>query len=278
MLAALAVLTLTVPLAGGSLLHMRDPGFRRSWLLFSALGVQLLITVVLTGVLSVEAGKVLHVVSYVMAFGWVGSNRHVTGLWVAAIGGAMNMAAIVANGGQMPASEAALAGAGMGEYVEHFVNSGVVEGGARLQVLGDIFYVPASWPLANVFSIGDVVLVIGGGLLVHHFAGSPWLVGEADGGAVSRHVASTVRRWTPTAAVVVGAALLVRTPDGLVVAGVTLVVLLVVDPRGPSGRQWDVAPGDVAPAEQHHSPHRGAGQRAGATSGGEVARGMSPLG
>ena len=250
MLAALAVLTLTVPLAGGSLLHMRDPGFRRSWLLFSALGVQLLITVVLTAWLSVEAGRVLHVVSYVMAFGWVASNRHVTGLWVAAVGGAMNLAAIVANGGQMPASEAALEGAGMGEYVEHFVNSGVVEGGARLQVLGDIFFVPASWPLANVFSLGDIVLVIGGGLLVHHFAGSPWIVGEADGGTVPRDATRMIRRWAPTASVLVGAVLLVRTPDGVVVAGVLVVALLVIDPRGPSGRRQTEEPDDedAAPA------------------------------
>ena len=250
MLAALAVLTLTVPLAGGSLLHMRDPGFRRTWLLFSALALQLLITVVLTATITVETGRVLHVASYALAFTWVASNRHVTGLWVAAVGGAMNLAAIVANGGQMPASETALEGAGMSEYVEHFVNSGVVEGGARLQVLGDIFFVPASWPLANVFSIGDVVLVIGGGLLVHHFAGSPWIVAQEHGGTVPRDVTRTIRRWAPTGAVLVGAALLVRTPDGVVVAGVLVVVLLVIDPRGPSGprRTAAVDDGDRAPA------------------------------
>lgn len=239
MLAALAVLTLTVPLTGGSLLHMRDPEFRHTWLLLAALGTQLLITVVLTPSLPVEVGEALHLASYAMAFGWVGCNRHVTGLWVAAIGGAMNLAAIVANGGQMPASERALEGAGMAGVVEHFVNSGAIEGGARLQVLGDIFHVPATWPLSNVFSIGDIVLVIGGGMLIHHFAGSPWVIGEQSGGAVPRHTLTTIRRWAPTGALVVGSLLLVRTTDGVAAAGMMLIVLLVVDPRGPSGRPAD---------------------------------------
>jgi hypothetical protein len=29
------------------------------------------------------------------------------------------------------------------------------------------FAIPASWPLSNVFSIGDVALVIGGAILIH---------------------------------------------------------------------------------------------------------------
>jgi hypothetical protein len=32
--------------------------------------------------------------------------------------------------------------------------------GARLPWLGDVFAIPKGWPLANVFSIGDVAMVI----------------------------------------------------------------------------------------------------------------------
>ncbi len=78
----------------------------------------------------------------------------------------MNLAAIAANGGTMPATPEALAVAGIAADGEHFVNSGVVEQ-ARLWWLGDIFAVPASLPLANVFSLGDVVLLVGFGWLVH---------------------------------------------------------------------------------------------------------------
>ena len=40
-----------------------------------------------------------------------------------------------------------------------FENSNVVHG-ARLQWLGDVFAIPKGWPLANVFSVGDVVVVV----------------------------------------------------------------------------------------------------------------------
>jgi hypothetical protein len=33
--------------------------------------------------------------------------------------------------------------------------------GARLWFLGDVFAIPASWPLANVFSVGDLLIAIG---------------------------------------------------------------------------------------------------------------------
>jgi Family of unknown function (DUF5317) len=31
----------------------------------------------------------------------------------------------------------------------------------RLAFLGDIFFIPASWPLSNVFSVGDVLIALG---------------------------------------------------------------------------------------------------------------------
>ena len=41
-----------------------------------------------------------------------------------------------------------------------FANSAYVAN-ARLWFLGDVFAVPASWPFANVFSIGDVLIAVG---------------------------------------------------------------------------------------------------------------------
>ena len=52
-----------------------------------------------------------------------------------------------------------------------FENSAVVDD-ARLWFLGDIFAVPEGIPFANVFSIGDVILVLGGAVAVHTIAGS----------------------------------------------------------------------------------------------------------
>jgi hypothetical protein len=59
----------------------------------------------------------------------------------------------------MPASAAAIAAAGLDGPGEH-TNSVVLDNPA-LEPLTDIFAIPASWPLANVFSVGDVLIGLG---------------------------------------------------------------------------------------------------------------------
>jgi len=94
------------------------------------------------------------------------ANRHIPWLWLVGTGGLANLVAIGANGGVMPASSVALAAAGFLLRPGQFQNSTHVAG-AHLQFLGDDFSIPRSWPLANVFSVGDVVLVVGVALLLH---------------------------------------------------------------------------------------------------------------
>jgi hypothetical protein len=102
----------------------------------------------------------VHIGSYLLVGVFAWQNRRVPGLGVAAIGGLANFVAITANGGVMPASEGALRFAGLAGPAAEFQNSAAVEH-ARLQILGDIFASPASWPLHNVFSIGDILLLGG---------------------------------------------------------------------------------------------------------------------
>jgi len=83
------------------------------------------------------------------------------GVPLIAVGAALNILAIVANGGAMPASPVALAALGFG--VGGNTNSVVVANPA-LAALTDVFAMPAWLPLANVFSVGDVL--IGAGLAV----------------------------------------------------------------------------------------------------------------
>jgi hypothetical protein len=67
----------------------------------------------------------------------------------------------------MPASMDAWERAGLRPIPpEVFENSSALSD-PRLGFLGDIFAVPASWPLSNVFSIGDVLIVIGGTYFAH---------------------------------------------------------------------------------------------------------------
>jgi hypothetical protein len=88
-----------------------------------------------------------------------------------ALGAALNLLAITANGGVMPASAEALAAAGLPAAEPGFESSAALAD-PRLAFLGDVFAIPASWPLSNVFSVGDVC--IGAGLTwgLHRICGS----------------------------------------------------------------------------------------------------------
>jgi hypothetical protein len=94
-----------------------------------------------------------------MAAIFVWLNRSVRGLLVLAAGALTNGLAIVLNGGTLPSSAAARRLAGLDETAG-FANSGVVDHPV-LGFLGDNFAVPAGFPLANVFSVGDLLIVVG---------------------------------------------------------------------------------------------------------------------
>jgi Family of unknown function (DUF5317) len=167
---AFALLILTVPLAGGRLSRLAEVRLRWLWLAFVAFGVQVvLVTVVPEG----DAGlhRVLHLATYALVGACVVRNLDLRFLWVAAVGGLLNLIAIAANGGVMPASRGALDTAGLEVKSGEFANSDAVDD-ARLAFLGDVFAIPAGWPGANVFSVGDVVMVLGVFLAIHAAAGS----------------------------------------------------------------------------------------------------------
>lgn len=163
---ALLLLIASVPLTGGRLSRLADLHVRWMSAILVALILQIWVTTIPT---APAVGTAVHLLSYALGAWFIVVNRQIPGLLVTASGGAMNLAAIAANGGVMPASPAALELAGIAQTGEHFVNSGAVEG-ARLAWLGDVFAIPANWPLSNVFSLGDLVLVVGIGVLLHRAA------------------------------------------------------------------------------------------------------------
>lgn len=191
----LIVLTLlaiaTVPVAGGRLLRLVEVRIVALW----ALALAVLLQVLVLGVLSQWPEPVLaagHLGSYVSAGVFAWRNRRIPGLWLIALGGGANFAAIAANGGVMPVHPRALEIAGIADSTVHFENSVVVEG-APLWFLGDVFAVPASWPLANVFSVGDVLILAGVFWFAHRVSGSRFVrredqppgAGSTPGGAAS---------------------------------------------------------------------------------------------
>jgi hypothetical protein len=136
-------------------------------LVWVALVVQLMLFEWFARRIPMGVTEAVHYLTYALTVAFIVLNRHVPGAWLIALGTACNLAAIVANGGSMPASMSAWERAGLRPIPpEVFENSSALSD-PNLGFLGDIFAVPASWPLSNVFSIGDVLIVIGGTYLAH---------------------------------------------------------------------------------------------------------------
>jgi len=115
-----------------------------------------------------ELGPPLYVVSTAAVLMALIVNVRLPGFWLIALGAACNFGAIVVNGGQMPASPEAVAILSGSPVLPTtgFSNSIVATGATQLGFLGDVFALPRPFPLANVFSLGDVLIGIGGALFV----------------------------------------------------------------------------------------------------------------
>jgi hypothetical protein len=109
-------------------------------------------------------GPSLYVLSTTLVLMALVVNLRQPGFWLITLGALANFAVIVANGGQMPASAEAFAALNGLPVVPttDFSNSFIAAPGAPLFFLGDIFVLPRPLPLANVFSIGDVLIGVGG--------------------------------------------------------------------------------------------------------------------
>lgn len=151
-----AVGVLSTLLAGrwpaGLLLHT----WRLPLLIWVALGLQI---VAAKAPMPHTLAAVLHVLTYVVAFGFLWLNRRVGGVLIVGAGAVINGVVIAINGGTLPANAAAVEAAGL-ERDGGFANSAVLEN-PILPWLGDMFAWPAPMPLANVYSVGDVLIVVG---------------------------------------------------------------------------------------------------------------------
>jgi hypothetical protein len=168
--AAVAALLLPI-LLGGSPVRMATVRLRFSGWVVGALLVQVLVLELLDGPrLLLEAA---HVATYVVAAAFLLVNARVPGLWLVGLGTVSNGVTIALNDGTLPARLGALEAAGMDVTRTDFVNSGVVEN-AKLPWLGDVFAIPAPLPLANVFSIGDVLIITGIAVAAWRICGTRW--------------------------------------------------------------------------------------------------------
>ncbi len=145
--------------ARGSLDGLLALGFRWAPLAIFGLLVQVVLFTAVGDQLAGGLGPAIYVLTTLAVFVAVARNWRLTGMPIVAAGALSNLVAITANGGFMPADAGALAMAGFGGPGDH--TNSVVLAHPALQPLTDIFALPAGVPLANVFSVGDVLIGVG---------------------------------------------------------------------------------------------------------------------
>ena len=158
-------------LAGGDLRRLASLRFRHLGLFYLAAGIQVLAFPFpfLPWRTSDGVATALWLVSYGLLVCGAIVNRRVTGVPLIAVGMASNIAAVVANGGQMPALPQALRAAGL-DLQAHYNSS--VSAAPHLPWLVDRWAVPQFLHVGNVFSVGDVVIAVGAFVLVFSAMGA----------------------------------------------------------------------------------------------------------
>lgn len=147
--------------------RLAEVRLRHLWLVWAALAIQLVLFEYLAKHIPLGWTHAIHFLTYGLTVLFIGLNTRIPGATLIAAGTGANLAAITANGGTMPANMDAWARAGLREIPPEVFENSTALSNPRLAVLGDIFFVPAEWPLSNVFSIGDVLIVIGGTYFAH---------------------------------------------------------------------------------------------------------------
>ncbi len=155
-------------LRGGRVSRLAKLRLRGTWLILLTLVIQALIfpwgereALIRVGV------QYLHIISYLPLLAFVYLNRRYWEIVLMGAGIVLNLMVILANGGYMPASPFALEQAGdrwLARYLEaHGVSGNVIVMGpdTRLNFLGDILFLPPTFPFASAFSLGDFLLGLG---------------------------------------------------------------------------------------------------------------------
>lgn len=146
-------------LVGGRASGLGNLQLRWGWVFAAGLGTQ----VILFSAPVTERIGELGVPIYVLSTGLVAlaviANRRITGMPLVALGALSNLVAIVANGGYMPASAAAMAA--LGKTAPTVYSNSAIVPDPVLWPLTDVFALPTWLPGANVFSLGDILIAIG---------------------------------------------------------------------------------------------------------------------
>lgn len=157
----LAAGLLLAPLLGGRLSALGELRLRALPLFYIGLALQLIAFPFheFPWRTSDRVGIVLWLISYGVFIVACSFNARIPGVPLVATGMLLNLLAICSNGGHMPALPSALRGAGM-----HFTQSrnSISAPSPHFAWLVDRWAAPSWVPWGNVFSVGDVFIMIGG--------------------------------------------------------------------------------------------------------------------
>jgi hypothetical protein len=160
LLAAFAV----APLLGGRWSRVASIRIRVVWLFYIAIAAQIVAFPFrrLPWRTPDRIGMVLWIISFFVFLAAMAVNARLPGVPFIAVGLVSNLTAVLANGGHMPALPSALRAAGM-----HFVtsNNSTAMASPHLAWLVDRWALPNWVPWGNVFSVGDIAIMIGGVVL-----------------------------------------------------------------------------------------------------------------
>jgi Family of unknown function (DUF5317) len=150
---------------GGSLGRLAETRLRAPWLFLAAIGLQVVAFPVagLPWRTHETVASVLWIASYGLLVAAAALNWRIPGVPVVAAGMLLNLAAILVNRGTMPVSSEAMHDAGRTAVTQ--ANSTALTD-PSLPWLIDRWAAPEWLPLANVYSIGDIVIAFGAFVIV----------------------------------------------------------------------------------------------------------------
>ena len=140
---------------GGRLGNVANVSIRWPWLVVAALVVRE--AAVFTPLNRIDGVQYIYVAALAALVAWTAWHAwRLRGAWIVALGAAVNLVVVIANGARMPVAQSLA-----GSLVErgHIGQYAVMGSGTNLGWLGDWIGVPG--PLGGAYSPGDVVIAIG---------------------------------------------------------------------------------------------------------------------
>ncbi len=161
-------------ITGGKITNLKNIRFRHSWLVFVAVAIKIITNSNLRFVLGIPDGLApkLYVISLLLVVVFIIFNMHLRGLSLVGLGLISNLTAIVFNSGYMPvkieylnlvSSPEELVKISQGLPLYNHIAAGP---STKFYFLSDIFLMPHWILITRVFSIGDVILTIGGAIFI----------------------------------------------------------------------------------------------------------------